>query len=603
MIKLLENLKNNKEFLEKGKRFNYHYYLIESSTKINEDFKINDFARFYQINHINDSEDDFEDENIKKAITDLKLIKNKGSNTNFYILRIKIVGLTQKEVEHPVTKLSQIVDPEIGIGISPSNICKDLINLFSLYFGAWFKIVPNFLFWEETDFISLIEPEFKEISESKINNDLLLNYDSITGLREEQFYLIQKSLSRFNQSLKSVDDDLELGLILLVSTIENISRKYGGIEEKYDESNEFYKKLKKVFDKLPKDIESSIRNGLFEEIGQSYLSLSHLRIKAKYKNFCLKSISPFINNEKFEEMISNLYNLRSKVLHAGDNLVYSSRDQIIVYNPRNKSGKIKKFKGEKGKHLIIIRIPSYNDLLKIFVNLIVNFIRYLYSVKDDEEDKALYKKSDVKKRNIITGSINKDGFKPGYVVNLNTDFYRRIDFIDLTQIQNTLKVIERNINKKNIEEKLKKVEEIIQHPNFSTDYIVFRRACYFKIIFLHNLERYDECLEMFEKHQIMEINDETFPVFNTKAYCLAKKGKFEEAHVIIDKVLELVDESSKNKANFLDSKGDFYKMEGNKRKAIEFYKKSLQITDEPPNPFHEETKKKLKECKNKKQEE
>jgi len=91
--------------------------------------------------------------------------------------------------------------------------------------------------------------------------------------------------------------------------------------------------------------------------------------------------------------------------------------------------------------------------------------------------------------------------------------------------------------------------------------------------------------------------------FRTKAYSLVKKGKFEEAHVIIDKVLEIVDEDNKNKANFLDSKGDFYKMEGNKTKAIEFYKKSLQITDEPPFPFHEETKKKLKECKDRKQEE
>lgn len=592
----MENLKSNKEFLEKGKRFNYHYYLIESPAKINEDFKIIDFSRFYQIDHIYGSENDFENENIKKVITNLTQIKNKGSNTNFYVLRIKIVDLTQKDVKHPVTKLSQIVDPEIGIGISPSNICKDLINLFSLYFRAWFKIVPNFLFWEETDSISLIEPEFKEISENKIGKDLLLNFDSITGLREEQFYLIQKSLSRFNQSLKSVDDDLELGLVLLVSTIENISGKYGGIEEEFDETNEFYKKLKKIVDKLPQNIESSIRNDLFEEITQTYLSLSHLRIKAKYKNFCLKSISPFIYNEKFEEMISNLYDLRSKVLHAGESIGYSSRDQIIVYNPRNKSGKIKKFKGEKGKHLIIIRIPSYNDLLKIFADIIVNFIRYLYSVKNDEEDKARYKKSDVKKRNMVMGSINKEGFKPGYIVNLNTDFYRRIDFVDLTQIQNTLKIIERNINKTNIEEKLKKVEEIIQHPNFSTSYIAFRRACYFKIIFLHDLERYDECLEIFEKHQIREINKETFPVFNTKAYCLAKKAKFEEAHVIIDKVLGIVDEDNKNKATFLDSKGDFYKLEGNKTNAIEFYKKSLQITDEPPFPFHEETKKKLKEC-------
>jgi len=591
---LLENLKSNKEFLENGKRFKFHYYLIESPLKINYDFKIDNLSYFFQIEHINDKND--HDENVKREIEDLNKIKNRENNTNFYILRIKIVDLTQKEVEHPVTKLSQIIDPEIGIGIAPSNICQDLINLFSLYFGAWFKITPNFLFWEEANSFSLIKPEYREITETNVGNDLFLNYDSITGLREEKFYLIQKSLSRFNQSLKSVDDDLELGLVLLVSTIENISRKYGDIVEKFDESIEFYKKLKKIFDNLSEDIEISIRDDLLDKIGKAYLSLSHLKIKSKYKNFCLNTISPFIYNEKFEEMISDLYDLRSKVLHAGEILDYGSRDQIIVYNPRNKSGEIKKFKGEKGKHLIIIRIPSYNDLLKIFADIIVNFIHYLYSVRDDDEDKALYKESDVKKRNVVMGSVNKDGIKPGYIVDINKDFYRRIDFIDLTQIQKTLKVIERNINKINLEEKLTKVGEIIQHPNFSTDYIAFRRACYFKIIFLHDLERYDDCLEMFEKHQINIINEENFPVFNTKAYCLAKKGKFEEAHVIIDKVLEIADEDNMKKANFLDSKGDFYKMEGNKSKAIEFYKKSLQITDEHPFSFHEDTWKKLKEC-------
>ena len=58
---------------------------------------------------------------------------------------------------------------------------------------------------------------------------------------------------------------------------------------------------------------------------------------------------------------------------------------------------------------------------------------------------------------------------------------------------------------------------------------------------------------MFEKHQINIINEENFPVFNTKAYCLAKEGKFEEAHVIIDKVLEIADEDNMKKSNFIHS--------------------------------------------------
>lgn len=133
---MLENLKSNKELLEKGKKFNNYYFLIESPVKINEDFRINDFSHFYQLEHIIDSEDGIEDEYLKKAITNLKQIKINESNSNFYILRIKIVDLTQREAEHLVTKLSQLVDPEIGIGISPYFplliIITDLFNSISV---------------------------------------------------------------------------------------------------------------------------------------------------------------------------------------------------------------------------------------------------------------------------------------------------------------------------------------------------------------------------------------------------------------------------------------------------------------------------------------
>jgi len=591
---MLENLKNNKNLLKKGKKFKNYYYLIESPVKINIDIKIEDFACFYQIDH--SKHQSSENEYNEQAIKALNKFKNREENTYSYILRIKIVDLIQKKVEHPITKLAQVVDPEIGIGISPSNICKDLTNLFSLYFGSWFKIVPYFLYWEEKESSSLISSEFKEIMNTREGNDLTLNYNSITELRDEQFYLIQKSLSRFNQSLKSVDDDFELGLVLLVSTIENISRKYGDVDEKFDENIEFYHRLKKIFNNITQHIENSTLEDLFEKIGEVYLNLSHLRTKAKYKNFCLNFISPHILNEKFEEMISNLYDLRSKILHAGENLGYHSRDQMILFNPRTKSGKIKKYKDKKGKYLIILRLPSYNDLLKIFADIIINFIRYIYSVKDDEEDKALYNESDIKKRNIIMGSISKDGFKPGYVVNFNTDFYRKIDFIDLTQIQNKLKAIERNSEKVDSEESLHKVEEILQHPYFSLSYLSFRKVCYFKIFFLHSLKKYKESLEMFEKYSINEINNETIPTFNIKAYCLVKLSKFKEAHILIDEILEKVENDDEAKANYLDSKGDFYKIEGNYKKAIEFYEKSLLLKRDPPLLFHKETERKLNEC-------
>lgn len=591
---MLENLKTNQDLLKKGKKFNFNYYLIEAPKKIINNFKVDDFAYFYQMVHVSNKSGGNKD--VEKAIKDLNKFKELESNTFFYILRIKVIDLTQKEIKHPVTKLSQLVDPEIGIGISPSNICKDLINLFSLYFGTWFKIVPNFMFWEKNDSFLLIKPEFKEIVENKESSDLTLNYISITELRNEQFYLIQKSLSRFSQSLKSADDDLELSLVLLVSTIENISRKYGGIDEKFDEKIEFYHKLKKIFKNLPQNVKNTIPENLFEKIGEAYLNLSHMRTKAKYKNFCFNFVSTHMKNEKFEEMIGNLYDLRSKILHAGEILGYIFRDQMILYNPRNKSGKIKKYQDEKGKHLIILRLPSYNDLLRIFADLLINFLRYLHSVKDNDLDKNHYRESDKKQRNVIMGSINKDGIKPGYIVNLNIDFYRRIDYIDLIQIQNKLKVIEKNSDLKNPEENLEKVEDILNHPNFSLNYSSFRRACYFKVFFLHAVKKYDKSLEIFDRYNITEINDETLAIFNVKGYCLAALKKFREAHLLIDKILEKVDDNEEFKANYLDSKGDFYKMEKNYKKAIEFYKKSISLSNIPPWSFHKETKEKLSEC-------
>lgn len=591
---MLENLKTNQELLKKGKKFNYNYYLIETNKKIINNFKVDDFAYFYQIDQVND--ENGKNNDIDQAIKDLNKFKKFENNTYFYILRTKVVDLAQKEVKHPVTKLSKILDPEIGIGISPSNICKDLINLFSLYFGTWFKIVPNFLFWEESDSFFLIKPEFKETINNKESSDLTSNYINITELRNEQFYLIQKSLSRFNQSLKNADEDLELSLVLLVSTIENISRKYGDIDEKFDEKIEYYHKLKKIFKNLPQNIKDIIPEDLFEKIGKAYLNLSYMRTKAKYKKFCLKYISAYMQNEKFEEMIGNLYDLRSKILHAGEILGYTSRDKLILYNPRNKSGKIKKYQGEKGKHLIILRLPSYNDLLRIFADLLVNFIRYLYSVKDNDLDKSHYRESDNKQRNVITGSINKDGYKPGSVVNLNTDFYRRIDYIDLIQIRNKLKVIEKNSNLADPVENLEKIEEILNHCNFSLEYVSFRLACYFKVFFLHALKKYDAALEIFEKFNITTLDDETIPTFNIKAYCLAFLKRFKEAHLLIDKILELVENNDELKANYLDSKGDFYKLESNHKKAIEFYKKSLSLKKDPLWSFHKETEEKLNEC-------
>lgn len=101
---------------------------------------------------------------------------------------------------------------------------------------------------------------------------------------------------------------------------------------------------------------------------------------------------------------------------------------------------------------------------------------------------------------------------------------------------------------------------------------------------------------MFEKYSINDINDEKIPTFDIKAYCLAKLSKFEEAHLLIDEILEKVENNDEAKANYLDSKGDFYKIEGNYKKAIEYYEKSLSLKKDSLWLFHKETEEKLIEC-------
>ncbi len=592
---MLENLRQNKLLIEKGKKYSLYYFLIESTDKINSEIKIGNIAYLYNLNCI-----DFESASEERQlINEIKKIWQYENNFNIqtksYILIIKIVKLTQKKVSHPVTKLSQVVDPEIGIGISPSNICEDLLNILTLYSGCCFKIIKQLSIVDENEEFSLIKQEFKKINPNKQGKDLTHNVETLCSLREDQFYLIQKSLSRLNQSLKSVDEDIELGLVLLVSTIENLSRRYGEVDESFNDELEFYSKLKNILEKYLDLLKEEVSNKLFQEIGESYVNLSHLRTTAKYKNFCLLYTSPSIKNENYEEMIKNLYKIRSLVLHAGKELVVNSRNHVILYNLQTQGGNIKSFQAKKGKHADLVRIPCYNDLLKILSDILRNFIAYLFSVKDSKDDKKLYKKGDTVKRNMLVGSINRSGYKAGYIVNLESDFYKKVDFIELTRIKHKIVEIEDLIKENKNEEALSKLDLIFTHQDFSMEYYFFRCACYLKVKLLHDLGDYKGSLKIFEDYQIEEISEENLIYFNIKAYCEAKLNNFEEAHEIIDDILDKTNEDEL-KACFLDSKGDFFELAGDYQNAIIFYYKSLEYKQDPPYDFHEETKAKLNEC-------
>ena len=196
---------------------------------------------------------------------------------------------------------------------------------------------------------------------------------------------------------------------------------------------------------------------------------------------------------------------------------------------------------------------------------------------------------------MLVGSINKSGYKAGYIVNLESDFYKKVDFVELTRIKHKIVEIEDLIKENKNEETLSKLDLVFTHQDFSMEYYFFRCACYLKIKLLHDSGDYKGSLKIFEDYQIEEISEENLFYFNFKAYCKAKLDNFEEAHEIIDKILDKTNEDEL-KACFLDSKGDFFVLAGDYQNAIIFYNKSLEYKQDPPYDFHEETKAKLNEC-------
>jgi len=58
---------------------------------------------------------------------------------------IRIVDIDQRENQlEPKTDLS-FIDNEIGMTISPEDILQDLMNIFALYWGNYFKVLPLFI--------------------------------------------------------------------------------------------------------------------------------------------------------------------------------------------------------------------------------------------------------------------------------------------------------------------------------------------------------------------------------------------------------------------------------------------------------------------------
>ena len=137
-----------------------------------------------------------------------------------------------------------------------------------------------------------------------------------------------------------------------------------------------------------------------------------------------------------------------------------------------------------------------------------------------------------------------------------------------------------------IEEAINEVEEILNHPKFTMKYDFFRQALYHKMVFYYELEQLDEALELFEEYNINEISEQFLNPFNIKSLLLAKKGEYEEAHRIIDEVIENTQNKIDN-LDYTDSKAEIFQMEGKYQEAIDIYEEIIKKVKEDfePNSF------------------
>jgi len=164
--------------------------------------------------------------------------------------------------------------------------------------------------------------------------------------------------------------------------------------------------------------------------------------------------------------------------------------------------------------------------------------------------------------------------------------FRNVNVIEHQEITKKLHKINILDSEGKIKEALNEVEELLNYPKFTMKYDFFRQAIYYKMVFYYELEQLNEALELFEKYGIDELSEIFLNPFNIKSLLLAKKGDFEEAHRMIDEVIEKTQDNLA-KLDYMDSKGEIFQMEGNYQEAIKIYEDILNKVKEDiePNVF------------------
>ncbi len=106
------------------------------------------------------------------------------------------------------------------------------------------------------------------------------------------------------------------------------------------------------------------------------------------------------------------------------------------------------------------------------------------------------------------------------------------------------------------------------------------------------LKKYNEIIKLTEK---LTYNSNNAVSLKFTAYSLSEIGDFENAMKILDRLIPTIESNNKFLTDLYDTKGDVFRKKGDLEKAIEFYQKSLDIS-EIEYEFTAETKRKIEEC-------
>ena len=290
-----DSLWKNFKLINLGKDLSDVYYVIESPSVIKKSIKIGIFAEIHPIEVID----------WKKYFGTVD--KSSLSSKNLYLLKLSLADNPQPKQGAKVTRLSDVVDTEIGIGVAYESICEDLLNILSFLMMDYFSITdvpvlfhkdkvelsPNskVVIKDYGDIPAIYHPISKKIIDKEdyiIEEFKYMNtIEQILSLRDNQFHFFQKVLALYNQSLKTSDIDIFMAIILLVSCVESIASKYGEKDEEFSERDPFFKTLREILSSIDNEqLKESYRDEVFKKIGDGYMKHQY-KVKQKYMNLAL----------------------------------------------------------------------------------------------------------------------------------------------------------------------------------------------------------------------------------------------------------------------------------------------------------------------------